>query len=83
MWGIHAQTAFFNAIRDIEKLDSNKCYLMKKMIFMTSHPSNNGQAHTKGFDEDAPIHFQACDKFIGKDIWKNLNRYQNEDKKGI
>lgn len=77
LWGAHAQIAFFNAIREIEKIEPDKCYLMRKMILMTSHPSNNGQAHTKGFDKDSPKHFKACDEFLDKDIWKSLNRYQN------
>lgn len=38
-------------------------------LYMTSHPSNNHQSVKKGFSDDAPKHFECCDKFLGDDIW--------------
>ena len=73
LWGRSAQATYYNAIRTIEKeLDSDKIKIMRKMIFMTSHPSNNGGAVHLGFCKDAPIHFKACDDFLCDNIWKNF-----------
>lgn len=45
---------------------------MRRMILITSHSSDTGQAYTMGFSEDAPKHFKACDEFLGTKIWKNF-----------
>lgn len=41
-------------------------------LFMTSHPSNNYNSVKKGFEQDAPNYFKACDDFLDKNIWKNF-----------
>ena len=49
--------------------------LGNKRIYLTSHPSDLGV--NDGFADDAPNHFEACDKFLfekdeSKYIWKNF-----------
>ena len=44
--------------------------LGNKQIYLTSHPSDLGV--NDGFSEDAPNHFEACDKFLKENIWKNF-----------
>ncbi len=72
LWGKSAQCTFFNAIQELGKIKPDKCNLMRKMILMTSHPSNTGGAVNLGFSEDAPNHFAACDEFL---FGKNKSKY--------
>lgn len=71
LWGQKAQKAYNNAIKNVNVNENVK-------VYKTSHPSNNGQAVKKGFSDDAPNHFKACDKFLGanpqtgKYIWKDF-----------
>ncbi len=75
LWGKHAQATFLNALQAMGKQDPDKCYLTRRMILMTSHPSNTGGSVHLGFSEDAPIHFKACDDFLKSDIWKGIDKY--------
>ncbi len=72
LWGKYAQCTFFNAICEMGKTRPEKCRMVRKMILMTSHPSNTGGAVNLGFSKDAPNHFKACDEFLKKPVWKKL-----------
>ena len=49
-------------------------------LYMTSHPSNNHQSVKKGFSDDAPKHFECCDKFLGDDIWLKFPENNKSEK---
>ncbi len=54
-----------------KKLIQSYCYQINNLkIFLTSHPSKQG--FWRGFKNVAPNHFDCCDKFLGKYIWKNF-----------
>jgi len=76
LWGMPAQYTFFNSLIGAEEFANNNKgkaeYLTRRMVLMTSHPSE--QSVGLGFSEDTPSHFRACDEFLGKDIWKNFPR---------
>jgi len=67
LWGKNAQCTFFNAIRTMGQMEPEKCFVMRKMILMTSHPSPQGVKY--GFKNDAPNHFKACDEFLKDKVW--------------
>lgn|GEM_PF-6276055 len=41
-------------------------------IYLTNHPSQISENNNGRFIEFSKSHFEACDKYLGKDIWKNF-----------
>ena len=91
LWGADAQNLFFECINSFGINNcaynlANKTDLLKRgtinitrkiLCLITSHPSNTGGAVKRGFREDAPNHFKACDEFLfgkyeAKYVWKNF-----------
>lgn len=72
LWGNKARDIFQKVIFEINSESKVKRDLF---VLSTSHPSPLGVKY--GFSDDAPNHFEACDKFLfenneSKYIWKNF-----------
>ncbi len=73
LWGDDARKLFHNVIFNKET-DIINDISRNLFVLATSHPSKNYNAYKKGFCYEAPNHFKACNKFLGKNSvnWGNL-----------
>ena len=92
LWGVPAQQIFYNCTQDklslyltpeeLIKMQNNRLinkekeigYINNVKIFMTSHPCH--KSAWRGFKQNAPKHFAACDEIFEKKrlkpIWKDF-----------